>query len=154
MTLTQRPPGHHRPRVTKHAEETPEVSETTDSSEAPEPGQYRTRGQFDRMVGLVTAMIATTAAVLLWCAVALNRPQASIEESHAAVIGVWRVLCNSEAPAVSAILTAIALALLAGVGLALVERRIATTARRSMNPGGLPLAPEGRHGRHARSVRR
>ncbi|MDN4610176.1 glycosyltransferase family 2 protein [Arthrobacter burdickii] len=103
---------------------------------------YASGGRLDRAVGLVIAAIVTAAAALLWFAVAANRPETTIASSQDAVIGIWRVLYNSDAPGMSTILTAIALALLAGAGLALVERRIATTSRRSMNPGNQPLAPK------------
>ncbi|WP_235436699.1 glycosyltransferase [Arthrobacter sp. RIT-PI-e] len=104
--------------------------------------EYRSRGKFDRIVGLVIAGIVTTAAGLLWTAIAVNRPESGIEESHRAVIGIWQVLYNSEAPAPSVILTALALALLAAAGLAQLERRVTTRSRRSMNPDHLPLAPK------------
>lgn len=103
---------------------------------------YTSAGTFDRIVGIVIAAIVTAAAALLWLAVALNGPDTTIADSNDAVIGVWRVLYNSAAPDLSVILAAIALALLAGAGLALVERRIATNARRSTNPNNQPLAPK------------
>ncbi|OUM41742.1 glycosyltransferase [Arthrobacter sedimenti] len=103
---------------------------------------YASKGRLDRIVGLVIAAIVTAAAALLWLAVAAKRPESTIASSQDAVIGIWRVLYNSDAPGTNTILTAIALALLAGAGLALLERRIATKARRSMNPGNHPLAPK------------
>ncbi|MHA7189326.1 glycosyltransferase family 2 protein [Arthrobacter sp. MDT2-16] len=98
--------------------------------------------RLDRIVGVVIAGIVTAAAVLLWLAVAAKGPDTTIAESNDAVIGIWRVLYNADAPDASTILAAIALALLAAAGLALVERHIATKARRSMNPGHQPLAPK------------
>jgi cellulose synthase/poly-beta-1,6-N-acetylglucosamine synthase-like glycosyltransferase len=103
---------------------------------------YTSRGGLGRIVGLVIAAIVTAAAALLWFAVAAKHPETTIASSQDAVIGIWRVLYNSDAPGTNTILTAIALALLAGAGLALLERRIATKARRSMNPGNYPLAPK------------
>jgi cellulose synthase/poly-beta-1,6-N-acetylglucosamine synthase-like glycosyltransferase len=105
-------------------------------------GAYATRGNLDRVVGLVIAAIVTAAAGLLWLAVAINGPSATIAESNNMVIGVWRVLYNSNAPDLAVILTAIALALLAAAGLAIVERRITTKSRRSMDPADKPLAPK------------
>ncbi|MGV0108886.1 glycosyltransferase [Arthrobacter sp. CP30] len=107
-----------------------------------QPAPYATKGRLDRIVGLVIVGLVTLAAALLWLAVAANGPDTSISESHDAVVGIWSVLYNSDAPEMNVILSAIALALLAGAGLALVERRIATKARRSMNPGHQPLAPK------------
>ncbi|MEG9249566.1 glycosyltransferase family 2 protein [Arthrobacter sp. Soc17.1.1.1] len=98
--------------------------------------------RLDRIVGIVIAGIVTAAAGLLWLAVAAKGPDTTIAESNDAVIGIWRVLYNADAPDVSTILTAIALALLAAAGLALMERHIATKTRRSMNPGRRPLAPK------------
>ncbi|MHA7179286.1 glycosyltransferase family 2 protein [Arthrobacter sp. MDB2-24] len=109
---------------------------------ADEPQAYASGGRLDRAVGLVIAAIVTAAAALLWFAVAAKHPETTIASSQDAVIGIWRILYNSDAPGTNTILTAIALALLAGAGLALVERRIATTSRRSMNPGHQPLAPK------------
>ncbi|MHA7279721.1 glycosyltransferase family 2 protein [Arthrobacter sp. MDT2-2] len=103
---------------------------------------YAAGGRLDRIVGLVIAAIVTAAAALLWFAVAAKHPETTIASSQDVVIGIWRVLYNSDAPGVDTILSAIALALLAGAGLALLERRIATTSRRSMNPGDQPLAPK------------
>lgn len=106
------------------------------------PATYRSRGKLDRVVGLVIAAIVLAAAGLLWLAVAAQGPDTSIDESQDAVIGVWSVLYNSEAPETGVILAAIALALLAGAGLAIVERRIAVSSRRSVNSGHRPLAPK------------
>jgi cellulose synthase/poly-beta-1,6-N-acetylglucosamine synthase-like glycosyltransferase len=103
---------------------------------------YASKGKLDRIVGLVIVGVVTAAATLLWVAVAANGPDSTITEPNDAVIGLWSVLYNSDAPEVSIILAAIALALLAGTGLAMVERRITTTSRRSMNPGHQPLAPK------------
>ncbi|MDQ0736329.1 glycosyltransferase family 2 protein [Arthrobacter agilis] len=124
MTMTQEAP--HRP--------TPAAAER-------EVPARRAIG-LDRIVGLVIAGIVISAAVLLWLALAAKGPDVTVAESNDAVIGVWHVLYNSDAPEVSTILTAIALALLAAAGLAIIERRIATKARRSMNPGHQPLAPK------------
>ncbi|WP_147394292.1 hypothetical protein [Arthrobacter cheniae] len=99
---------------------------------------YASKGKLDRIVGLVIVGLVTAAAALLWVAVAANGPDSTITEPNDAVIGLWSVLYSSDAPEVSIILAAIALALLAGTGLALVERRITTTSRRSMNPGHQP----------------
>lgn len=103
---------------------------------------YRRTGRLDRAVGLVIAAIVTAGAVLLWLAIAAEGPETSIADSEDVVIGIWRILYNADAPATDVILAAISLALLAGAGLALLERRIATRTRRSSNPGKQPLAPK------------
>ncbi|PPB48792.1 hydrolase [Arthrobacter pityocampae] len=107
-----------------------------------EPVEYAPRGRFDRVVGLVIAGIVIVAAALLWLAVAANGPEPAIADSQDAVIGIWRILYNADAPDTSVILAAIALALLAAAGLALLEQRIVTRSRRSMNPTHQPLAPK------------
>ncbi|MHA7144445.1 glycosyltransferase family 2 protein [Arthrobacter sp. TmT3-37] len=107
-----------------------------------EPAPYATKGKLDRIVGLVIVGLVTLAAALLWLAVAVNGPETTVADPHDAVLGVWSLLYNSDAPDLNVILSAIALALLAGAGLAVVERRIATKARRSMNPNHQPLAPK------------
>ncbi|WDF33109.1 glycosyltransferase family 2 protein [Arthrobacter agilis] len=113
-----------------------------DGTDGRPQGAYETRGRLDRIVGLVIAAIVIAAAGLLWLAVAVNGPDTTVADSNDVVIGVWRVLYNADAPALPVILTAIALALLAAAGLAIVERRISTTSRRSMDPTDRPLAPK------------
>lgn len=103
---------------------------------------YASKGRLGRIVGLAIATIVSAGAALLWLAIAANGPTSGIAEPRDTVIGIWHVLYNSNAPDTMVILAAIALALIAGVGLALVEGRITTSARRSMNPNHKPLAPK------------
>jgi len=57
------------------------------------------------------------------------------------VFGSWQVFYDTQAPSRQAILVAAALALLFATGLALLERRIATRSRRSVDEHASPLAP-------------
>ncbi|WP_427133910.1 glycosyltransferase family 2 protein [Pseudarthrobacter sp. S9] len=66
----------------------------------------------------------------------------AVETTHEVVVGVWSLLCNTDAPAPRVIFAAIALALLMAAGVALLERRITARTRRSSNPRITPLAPK------------
>ncbi|MBT8161677.1 MULTISPECIES: glycosyltransferase [Arthrobacter] len=99
------------------------------------------RGLFQRMVGIVIAVTVGGAAALLWFAIASTGNSAVESRAEGIVLGVWKVLYDSEAPEPRVILTAIAFALLLSAGVALLERRIANRSRRSANPQ-TPLAPK------------
>ncbi|WP_035764292.1 glycosyltransferase family 2 protein [Arthrobacter sp. H20] len=97
---------------------------------------------FQRGVGIVIAVLAGTAAALLWFAVASGDPEIRDEPTEGLVLGFWRVLYDSEAPALRVILAAVAMALLLAVGVAVLERRIASRSRRSVDGVVAPLAPK------------
>lgn len=81
-----------------------------------------------------------TAAALLWLAVAVDNPLPAAP-SKGVLFGVWKVLYDTQAPAPRVMLAAAALAVLLAAGVALVEQRIATRSRRSMDLQTSPLAP-------------
>ncbi|MHA7271826.1 glycosyltransferase family 2 protein [Arthrobacter sp. TMT4-20] len=97
---------------------------------------------YQRWVGIFIAVLAGSAAALLWFAVASGDPQVRDEPTEGLVLGFWRVLYDSEAPSLRVILTAVAMALLLAVGVALLERRIASRSRRSNDASASPLAPK------------
>lgn len=97
---------------------------------------------FQRWVGIFIAVLAGGAAALLWFAVASGDPQVRDEPTEGYLLGFWRVLYDSEAPTLRVILTAVAMALLLAVGVALLERRIASRSRRSNDASASPLAPK------------
>ncbi|GAB3518178.1 glycosyltransferase family 2 protein [Arthrobacter monumenti] len=84
-------------------------------------------------------MISATA--LIWFTVAAERPAAGYAPTEGVALGVWTVLYDVEAPPLRALLAAVALALLLAAGVALLERRIANTSRRSVDALTTPLAP-------------
>ncbi|GAA1128599.1 glycosyltransferase family 2 protein [Arthrobacter flavus] len=97
---------------------------------------------YQRWVGIFIAVLAGSAAALLWFAVASGDPQVRDEPTEGLILGFWRVLYDSEAPSLRVILTAAAMALLLAVGVALLERRIASRSRRSNDGTASPLAPK------------
>lgn len=98
------------------------------------------KGGFQRISGAFVAFVVIAAALLLWLAVSAGDPR-SEGPSEGVVFGVWRVLYDAQAPAPHVLVAAVAVALLAAAGVALLERRIATTYRRSTSPRTTPLAP-------------
>jgi cellulose synthase/poly-beta-1,6-N-acetylglucosamine synthase-like glycosyltransferase len=90
----------------------------------------------------VIAVIAGTAAALLWAAVAAGgHPQAE-GAPHGFILGVWNVLYSTNAPGARILGAAVALAVLLAASVALLERRITTRSRRSANVRIAPLAPK------------
>lgn len=100
------------------------------------------RGQLHRTVGLVIAVIAGTAAALLWAAVAAGGHAQVEGPPHDVVLGVWNLLYSTNAPEARILGAAVALAVLLAAGVALLERRISTRSRRSANVRIAPLAPK------------
>jgi len=99
-------------------------------------------GKFQRAIGLVILGSAAGAAALLWFAVSAQDPSPVRRPSERVLPGGWRVLYDTEAPAVRVLLAAAALAVLFAAGIALLERRIANRSRRSSNDLATPLAPK------------
>jgi cellulose synthase/poly-beta-1,6-N-acetylglucosamine synthase-like glycosyltransferase len=98
------------------------------------------RGRFQRSIGLVVFATTGAAAALLWVAVAVDNPMPTTP-SQGVLFGVWKVLYDTQAPAPHVMVAAAALAVLLAGGLAVVEQRIATRSRRSVNRQASPLAP-------------
>lgn len=96
--------------------------------------------KWQRGVGLIIFGTAAAGAALLWWAVA-GSAQARSEPKNTAILGVWNLLYDNEAPSLSTLAAAVGLALLFAAGVALLERRIATRARRSDDGSRLPLSP-------------
>ncbi len=84
--------------------------------------------------------VTLAAAGLLWFAVAAADADDTAPE-EGVLFGVWHVFYDVEIPAVAVLVAAVAVALLAAGGLALLEMRIATVSRRSTSRRGTPLAP-------------
>ncbi|MBM6403269.1 glycosyltransferase family 2 protein [Phycicoccus sp. CSK15P-2] len=86
--------------------------------------------------------MAAGAGVMLWFGLALSDPATRTPPQEGALFGVWRVLYDTQAPTVPLILVAVAIAVLLALGVATIERRIATRYRRSEDVVGTPLAPK------------
>jgi cellulose synthase/poly-beta-1,6-N-acetylglucosamine synthase-like glycosyltransferase len=99
-------------------------------------------GRFQRAIGFVILGAAGAAAALLWLAVAAGSPAPAVSPSQGVLFGAWKVLYDTEAPSPRVIAAAAALAILFAAGIALLERRIATRSRRSVNGHATPLAPK------------
>ena len=98
-------------------------------------------GRFQRAVGVVIFGSAALGAVLLWIAVSSRGGDVARPPRRGFLFGVWDVLYDTQAPSTRVLLSATGLALLFAAGVALLERRIATRARRSEELHRLPLAP-------------
>lgn len=98
-------------------------------------------GRFHRAVGLLILGATTLAAGLLWAAFAARGTPAGRSPEHGVLLGLWDVLYDTTAPSRSVLATAVAVALLLAVGVALLERRIANRSRRSEGAGAAPLTP-------------
>lgn len=75
-------------------------------------------------------IVVAAAAILIWV-VSATEPPPLWAPAHATLAGVWTVLYNSQLPSTSVLLTAIAIALLVGAGIAIVERFVTNRYRRS-----------------------
>lgn len=100
------------------------------------------KSNFSRWAGVLIAVVALVAAVLLTFAVRTMLNVDAGTTSEGTFFGLWSILYNTQAPNRSVIYTAIALALLLAAGIAMIERRIATRYRRSGNVTATPLAPK------------
>lgn len=93
-----------------------------------------------RVVGVVLLLLVVAVALLLWFVVA---PAAELRGDPLAsrvLLGVWRVLYDTQAPSLAVAVTAVAVALLAAAFVAVVENRAATRARTSRRDRSRPLA--------------
>ncbi|MCR1783286.1 glycosyltransferase family 2 protein [Nocardioides carbamazepini] len=93
-----------------------------------------------RAVGLLILGTALGGAGLLWWSVS-DTAQGRDEPSDGLVLGAWHILYDTEAPTVPTLAAAAGLALLFAAGVAALERRIASRARRSEDGARLPLSP-------------
>ncbi|HWI42247.1 MAG TPA: glycosyltransferase family 2 protein [Nocardioides sp.] len=95
-----------------------------------------------RAVGLLIIGTALAGAGLMWWAVSGAGGALADAPSRGVVLGVWTVLYDVEAPSVGTFAAAIGLALFLAAGVAWLEQRIATAARRSTDRVHHPLAPK------------
>ena len=95
-----------------------------------------------RSVGLAIIGTALLGAVLLWLAIAAGDPRPGEEPDQGMLFGVWKVFYDTEVPSTRVLLAAAGVGLLLAAGVAFLERRITTRARRSQDPDRMPLAPK------------
>ncbi len=94
-----------------------------------------------RAVGGLILGAACLGAVLMWLAAAAEGPAAG-GSPRQGEFGTWRYLYDAAVPSTRALVLAAGLALVLGAGVAWLERRISTRARRSEDTGATPLAPK------------
>ncbi len=94
-----------------------------------------------RSVGLAIIGTAALGAAVLWVAVAASDPAPGEEPDEGLLFGIWQVFYDTEMPSPRVLLAAVGVALLLAAGVAALERRLVTRARRSEDPDRMPLAP-------------
>lgn len=94
-----------------------------------------------RSVGLAIIGTAALGAGALWAAVAAGDPESGEPPTEGLLFGIWQVFYDTEMPAPRVLLAAVGVALLLAAGVAALERRLVTKARRSEEPDRMPLAP-------------
>ena len=97
-------------------------------------------GKFQRAVGLAIFGTAMLGALLLWASIAAGDPESGNRPAEGAILGVWRVFYDTDAPSIRVLLAATGVGLLLAAFVALIEQRITNGARRS-DDGAMPLAP-------------
>jgi cellulose synthase/poly-beta-1,6-N-acetylglucosamine synthase-like glycosyltransferase len=93
-----------------------------------------------RVIGVVLLLLVVAVALLLWFVVAPGTEADADPLASRVVLGVWRVLYDTQAPSLAVATSAVAVALLAAALVAVVENRAATRARTSYRVTSRPLA--------------
>ena len=99
-------------------------------------------GWLGRYIGLVIAGIAVGGALLLWFAVSARSPSVDQSPKSRALFGVWHVIYDNQAPALTVVIGAVGLGLIFAAGVALVERVVMDRSRRSTDAEVKLLAPK------------
>jgi cellulose synthase/poly-beta-1,6-N-acetylglucosamine synthase-like glycosyltransferase len=99
-------------------------------------------GWLGRYVGLVIVGIAVGAALVLWFAVSASSPSVAQSPKSSSVFGMWNVLYDTQAPALTVLIGAAGIALLFAAGVALLERVVLDRSRRSTDGAVKLLAPK------------
>jgi len=95
-----------------------------------------------RSVGLAIIGSAALGAAALWVAVASGDPDAGRAPQEGLLFGIWNIFYDTERPAARVLLAAVGVALLLAAGVAGIERRLLSSARRSEDGDRMPLAPK------------
>lgn len=95
-----------------------------------------------RLVGVVILAVSLLGAALVaWAVAASGSDPLGEERQQGWFLGLWRFFYTTEAPAPRVLVAAIGLGLLLAAALALLEHRISTRSRRSLDADRSPLAP-------------
>jgi cellulose synthase/poly-beta-1,6-N-acetylglucosamine synthase-like glycosyltransferase len=97
-------------------------------------------GGFKRAIGALILSSAGVAAVALWWAVALATPASPLRLQES-TFGIVHVLYDLQRPPLGVVAAAVGMALGFALSVMVMERRVATSARRSDRPR-MPLAPK------------
>jgi poly-beta-1,6-N-acetyl-D-glucosamine synthase len=98
-------------------------------------------GKLQRLVGVFVIGAGLLGVVLIAIAVLLTGTAMVERPTSGVLFGIWHVIYDAAPPSLGAVLGAIGVALLLAVGLAVLEDRIATRSRRSLDARTRPLAP-------------
>src|SRR3954451_1519225 len=97
--------------------------------------------KWQRLVGLFVIGAALLGAVLLALAVLITGTAIVQRPTSGVLFGIWNVVYDAAPPSSGAVLGAVGLALLLAAGVAVLEERIATRSRRSVDAERRPLSP-------------
>lgn len=95
-----------------------------------------------RLVGVAILGTAALGAFALWLAVAAGDPERSERPTEGLLFGIWQIAYDTVMPSTRTLMAAAGVSLLLAAGVATVERRLLNNARRSEDPGRMPLAPK------------
>jgi cellulose synthase/poly-beta-1,6-N-acetylglucosamine synthase-like glycosyltransferase len=93
-----------------------------------------------RAIGLVVIVLAIAAGGLIWLGISLSEP-VEPHPREGLLFGVWQVLFDTQAPTPFQLSIAVGGILLLAALVTLVEARVATRDRRSLDPVQTPLSP-------------
>lgn len=96
---------------------------------------------FSRWSGVFIAVLVTVGAGLLWWGVSASTPDLMEAPAQHLFLGFWNILYATQAPPVSTIMVAMAIALLMAAAVAIVELVVTTRYRRSGDAVATPLSP-------------
>jgi len=94
-----------------------------------------------RLVGVFVIGTALLGAVLLAIAIVVTRSTEVERPASGVLFGIWMVVYDAAPPSVMTIVGAVGLALLLAAVVAILEERVSTRFRRSVDMGRRPLAP-------------
>lgn len=97
--------------------------------------------KMQRAIGVVVLLLAAFGALMLWLGLSTSN-QGAMPNRRTLHLGDWEIYYDTQAPTLATVLIAIVVALVAAATVTIVERRIATAARRSEEAGKMPLAPK------------
>lgn len=97
--------------------------------------------RMQRFVGIFVIGMALLGVVLLVLAVTISGTSMVEKPTSGVLFGIWNVVYDAKPPSLKAILGGIGLALLMAAGVAVLERRVATRSRRSVDVERRPLSP-------------